>query len=280
MAVLEDLCPREINEVIAAATDKAVPVTVTVRSHGKWANLHSRVIAREGHYLCITPPAVGTGHAAEDESSPAPAAPAAAAHEACAIAVGQVLGISLKLKHHKYVFQAVAVGARPGAAGPLLALEFPARMQRLQRRAYLRSDVPAGFIVRASFWLGDQASEPCGTSPDRPVWSGRIINLSAGGFLLRTTDNSVRSIEEGDLVGTRVLFGAGEEAIFADGQVRHIDPQPEHTVLGFQFIGMEQSEQGRDSLQAISQHTAEFQRIAYREELRQNALREAGKATG
>lgn len=256
MAVLEDLGPREINEVISSAADKATPVTVTLRIQGKWANLRSRIMQRQGQYVLIDPPVTEGGMG-------------------CPIAIGLALGISLKLKHHKYVFQAVVAGARPSDEGTLLALEFPARMQRLQRRAYLRADVPNGFIVRASFWLGDRGSEPCGTSPDRPVWSGRIMNLSAGGFLARTSDTSSRSVDEGDLVGVRLLFGTGDEAIFADGQVRHVEGQDEQTILGFQFIGMEQTEEGRRSLQAISGHTSEFQRIAYREELRQASLREA-----
>ncbi len=256
MAVLEDLSPREINEVISSAADKATPVTVTIRLGGRWANLRSRMTQRQGQYLLIEPPVAESGCG-------------------CPIAVGQGLGISLKLKHHKYVFQAVAAGASPSDQGPLLALEFPAKMQRLQRRAYLRADVPNGFIVRASFWLGDHATEPSGTSPDRPVWSGRVLNLSAGGYLVRTSDTSSRSVEEGDLIGVRLLFGTGDEAIFADAQVRHVEVQDEQTILGFQFIGMEQTEQGRQSLQSISYHTSEFQRIAYRDELRQASLRGA-----
>ena len=65
--------------------------------------------------------------------------------------------------------------------------------------------------MRISFWLGGQDSEPVGTTPDRPVWSGRITDISAGGFQTLVTSDVAMAIDLGDTVGLRITFGAGEE---------------------------------------------------------------------
>ena len=94
----------------------------------------------------------------------------------------------------------------------MLVICRPSRMQRLQRRAYIRAEVPPNRIVRASFWLGGRTAEPTGGSPTTPVWSGRVVNLSAGGFQLHTDAAAASDVEIGDAVGVRVVFGMGGQS--------------------------------------------------------------------
>ena len=236
MSALQELGLHEIGEVIQLACAKRTPITITLRDQRDWINLHGCLVERDAQHVVIEP----------HPEIPWPLTPTE----------GQTVGISLKLKHHKYVFMAVV------ASGPdhILTLERPARMQRLQRRAYLRADIPPGCIVRASFWLGCRQSEPMGASPDRPVWSGRLSNLSAGGFMLNTSDTSVDVLEEGDQVGVRLLFGAGQEAIYADASIRHVDVSGLDAEIGFQFVGLEQSEEGKNVLATIGQKVVLFQK--------------------
>jgi c-di-GMP-binding flagellar brake protein YcgR len=109
-------------------------------------------------------------------------------------------------------------------------------------------------------------NEPAGTSPDRPVWTGRIVDLSAGGFSVRTTEESIRLLEPGYFVGTRLVFGVGQEAVYADASVRHIAAGEDGTVVGFQFLGLEYTDAGKQSLRTISRKVAEYQAAAPREE--------------
>ncbi len=247
MAILQQLDNRQINEVLAAAMAKTVPLTLTRRQGNGWCSLRSRLLATRGEHLLVEMPTLLHGEA------PDPIAPA------------EKLGVSFKLKHHKHLFSGTVVGvqrwALPGGEDvEALCICSPTKMQRLQRRAYQRADIPAGRIVRAAFWLGGCEAEPAGVSQERPVWSGRLSNISAGGFQLVTGIEATDVIDVGDTMGVRVSFGAAEDVIFADAQLRHIEATGEQVLLGFQFVGLGQTPEGRDTLALISEKVAEMQR--------------------
>ena len=249
MATLQELTHQQINEAIEAGTQRTVPATVTIRAGKSWANLHSRMLALKDDHLLIAAPLPHEGQPVR-EFRPA-----------------DKVGLSFKLKHHKHVFTAtvasvdrVRVGDQDDA--PVLTLCFPTRMHRLQRRAFLRVDVPPNRIVRASFWLGGCQAEPAGTSPQQPVWAGRVSNISAGGFQIVTQDQPLELLEIGEVIGVRLAFGAGEQTVYADALFRHIIEDDGDLLLGFQFLALAHSRQGRQALQVISTRVSEFQREA------------------
>lgn len=251
MAGLQEIDVRQIQEIISEAASRHVPAVVTFRADSLWIQLRSRMVAADDERVLIEPPV------AEDET-PHEFAPAAR------------IGIAFKLKHHKYVCAAVVAGPQPlvlddGSSIQVLGLCWPTRMQRIQRRAFVRADVPPGCVVRASFWLGGREAEPDGTTPDSPVLTGRVTNISAGGFQVRTADRLPEIMESGYLVGVRISFGAGAEGVFADAQIRHAGPGGDGLVIGFQFIGLGQTVEGKDALRFIASKVKEFQRLAPRQ---------------
>lgn len=246
MSFVNDLTNDQINEVISLAAEKQVPVTITIRVGERWINYRSRAIgADDAHFILqmLIPDGV---------------------HESAEFQLAQQLGLSFKLKHHKHIFAArVAEVNLPGQEAGTTAVSvcLPTRMQRLQRRAYERVDVPAGRIVRASFWLGGCEAEPAGTTPKTPVWSGQVTNLSAGGFMVRSADRLEETLSIGDIVGVRVSFGTDVETVYADAQFRHMEETCEgYSLLGMQFLGLGQSEERRDALSLIVSKVTEFQR--------------------
>lgn len=252
MSILQELNHREITQVIQSAAERSLPVSLTVRDGEHWVNLQSRLVGLKDHGILLAGP-LGE-HGAPRRFSP-----------------GESVGVSLKLKHHKYLFLANVTGecepvAQGEAAAPALVLGRPTRMQRLQRRAYIRAQVPSGCLARAAFWVGGRQNEPAGGSPDRLVWNGRVENLSAGGFSVRTTEESVRLLEMGYFVGTRLLFGVGQEAVYADACVRHIALGEYGAIVGFQFLGLEYSDDGKAALQAISRKVNEFHAVEARQD--------------
>lgn len=253
MALLQDLEIGRINEAVELAAGRRVPVTVTVPTAESWTNLHSRLVAvRDGHLL-LEPPGAGQGRPPRE------------------FAPGQKVGLSFKLKHYKHICTAIVSGTEPftlddGTPLQLLSVCGPARMQRIQRRAYIRADVPPNRLVRASVWLGGRRNEPSGASAESPVWSGRVTNLSAGGFQLQTRDELAGELEVGDNVGVRMIFGAGEQVLYGDAQFRHLQDHRDARVLGFQFLGLDQTRRGRQTLREISIRVSEFQREAQRAE--------------
>ena len=247
MAILQQLDNRQINEVLAAAIAKTVPLTLTRRQGPGWCSLRSRLLASRGEHLLVEMPTLLHGESLQE------------------IAPAEKLGVSLKLKHHKHLFTGTVVGVQrwafPGGDDiEALCLCSPTKMQRLQRRAYQRADVPAGRILRAAFWQGGCESEPAGGNQDRPVWSGRISNISAGGFQLVTGIEATDVIDAGDTMGVRVSFGTAEEVVYADAQLRHVEAAGEQVLLGFQFVGLGQTPEGRETLAIISEKVAGLQK--------------------
>jgi len=247
MATLQELNHQQMDEAIRAGTERNVPATVTIQAEESWRNLQSRLMALRDEHLLVGVP---SGDAPRGAQSFNPA---------------DKIGMSFKLKHHKHIFTATVAGLAPGeedgASEPLLSLCWPTRMYRLQRRAFLRVDVPENRIVRAAFWFGGSRAEPAGTSPERPVWSGRVSNLSAGGFQLAVPNGVEQVLDVGDTVGVRLVFGTGRDTVHADAQFRHIQSNDEETLAGFQFLGLGHSAAGRQALHVIMTKVSQFQRL-------------------
>jgi len=247
MSELQELSVRQIDESLKLAVEKQVPVTLTIQQDGAWVNFPSRLLAITDKHMLIEPPPSDAG---------------APPHE---FAPADKLGMSFKLKHYKHLVTATVAGmtdtAVGGATVKVLSLCLPTRMQRLQRRAFLRVDVPANRVVRASFWLGGRTAEPQGASA-LPVWTGRVTNLSAGGFQLACPTDRAARLEVGENVGVRIAFGSGEGAVYADAQFRHVEedtPNTQDVVMGFQFLGLAQTPEGKEALRVISTKVAQFQ---------------------
>jgi len=257
MAVLQELASNQIDTLIAQAGKRNIPMVITINLRNTWCNLKSRALGIRGSHLLMEIP-----HR-EDGVPPHEFVPA------------ERIGVSFKLKHHKHIFAATVVGQErvemeDGLEIPVLAIVMPTRMQRLQRRAYVRADVPANRVVRASFWLGGCDSEPAGATPEHPVFYGVVRNISAGGFQLETDAAYAENLEPGETVGMRLVFGTGGETIYADAQFRHAETTANKALMGFQFLGLTETPEGRVVLQVISAKVAEFQRAATRSEYRQN----------
>ena len=249
MAILHDLTTSQIQQAVDEAAQRAVPLSITVKDEHGWSNYHSRLVTVRGRHILIEPPI-------NDQcQTPQEFAPDAR------------IGVSFKLKHYKHLFTATVAGIQNTILGDgaveisLLAICMPGRMQRLQRRAFIRANVPANRVVRAAFWVGGQEAEPTRTSDQTPVWIGRVENLSAGGFQLSTDGTAAQILDEGDIVGVRLSFGtAAGETVFADAQYRHIKADELGILMGFQFIGLDQSPRGRQALQTIIAKVEQYHR--------------------
>ena len=248
MAILEELDVNRINDVIATAAEKRTPATLTVSRGCHWLNLRSRVVALKDPHLWMELPVGPDG--TQYEFAPA-----------------EKVGVSFKLRHHKHIFYATVqhmeqMPLDAGGTVPVLSVCCPSKMQRLQRRAYSRVDVPAGKIVRASFWLGGRQQEPSGTSLEQPVWNGPVMNLSAGGFLMRVDSDVADAVDEGDTVGVRLSFGPGQETVYSDAQFRHADVEGDEAMMGFQFVGLSETSAGKETLSLIATKLKQFEQMA------------------
>jgi c-di-GMP-binding flagellar brake protein YcgR len=247
VAAIEELSDLQIDEVVAAAVQRHAPVTITILRGRHWQTTAGKASALRGLHLLLElmDGAEKAGDGGDGK-----------------FAMAEKVGVSFKLKHHKYLFTATVVGMEHSPSSDVLAVCRPNRMQRLRRRAYARAAVPANRIVRASFWLGGQLAEPTGASPTTPVWSGRVVNLSAGGFQLHVDAAAAENVEDGHAVGVRIVFGVGEQTVYADAELRHTQPLGPKAMMGFRFVGLDQSPTGRQALKLIIAKVAEYERLA------------------
>ncbi|MBN1943991.1 MAG: PilZ domain-containing protein [Phycisphaerae bacterium] len=246
--IMQDLNIRQIGESLHDAVERHIPLSLSVQTDG-WVNLHSRFLAVRDDKLLVELPIL-------DDGVPHEFVPA------------EKVALSFKLKHHKYLSSARVAGLdkwrlEDGTDISVLSLCYPMQMQRLQRRSFTRVEVPAGRIVRVSFWSGDKNSEPARPSGAGGVWAGKVVDLSAGGFQAVLSDEA--ELEEGQTVGVRLAFGPGETSVYCDAQFRHGIKQADGSwSLGFQFIGLAQTDAGRDVLRTLGRKMNEFIKFAAR----------------
>ena len=70
-------------------------------------------------------------------------------------------------------------------------------------------------------------------------------------------------LDVGDSVGVRLSFGSGQESVYANAQLRHVAAEGSgQWSIGFQFVGLTQTAEGRETLKFIGQKVTEFQQIA------------------
>ncbi|MHC4984824.1 MAG: flagellar brake protein [Planctomycetota bacterium] len=257
MANFQELNLSQIDQAVSQAVGKHIPVTVSIFDGDSWNISASQFLALSDTYLILSAPMDSSGQAAS-------------------FAPADRVGINFKQGHHKHVFEATVVESfvHPDQDGqPVEALKVvaPSRMQRIQRRSFQRVDVPAGEIVRVSFWRGGKEVEPVGVTDEDVVWTGAVNNLSAGGFQVACHTYHGPQFEVGDLVGVRLSFGLAEESCFADAQFRHAQMDGEALMLGFQFMGLAHSRHGRAALKLISVKVAELQRLQAKHQRRLEA---------
>lgn len=248
MSCLRQLGNEQVNEVLHAAVGRTIPLTVLMYENNRWCNFRSRFVVLRDERLLIEMPC-------DENGVPRRFEPA------------DKVGLNFKYKHHKYTCSATVAEMSTATSGDdeeitVVSICLPSRMYCLQRRAFTRADVPANRIVRASFWMGGKDNEPTNASPDNPVHSGSVINISAGGFRMRSGHDATRGMDIGSPAGVRVTFGAGGTAVFADAQLRHVEMCEGGAIVGFQFIGLNQTNKGREALEVIVARVSEFQRAA------------------
>jgi hypothetical protein len=249
MPIVQELSARQIVEAFTEAVTKSVPLTFTCRLGQDLLSLHSRVLSCQAGRLSIEGPRGG--------------------EEGPTIPPGELAGVSFKLGHHKYIFTSRVESVTPGrgASETVLQLPLPQRMQRIQRRAFNRVEVPPNRSILAAFWEGGSTLDPAGEG--RIAWEGWVSDLSAGGFQVRLPAGAAPMLEVGDVVGVRMDLGQPSGLVIADAQFRHLQTDERGIALvGFQFLGLNDTPCGREILAQVGRVVCDLQDLVERREQR------------
>jgi len=247
MPPLQEIPSAQIERTLRAAVRAGVRVVITARFQNRWMTYTTFPLAvhEDQFWAAVPEEPMKVGHRLRS---------------------GERVGVSFVLAQQKYVFAALVadtsvVELDDGTEVAAMGLGIPEQIHRVEKRLYGRAEIPSARIVRASFWLGGIEAEPSDTMPDQPVWSGRIVNLSEGGFSVRTSHEAAKCIEAGDVVGVRLTFADdGTRTLYADAQFRHGEADGAMVLMGFEFIGMDRSEEGKEAIRAIRSEVEQYTR--------------------
>lgn len=248
MPVVQQLGLRRSVEALTEALRRQTPVFIDFRVGPEWYHGRSRIIQCKDDKLYLAYP--------ELEKDPAPE-----------LKQELAIGISFKIKHHKHVCNVVVedIGSfklDDESEVRTLRVSIPRRMQRIQRRAYQRVEIPRNRSALATFWPGGMLAKPARRHEADLTWDGWVTNISAGGLQVRTASQRAPQMEEGDVVGVRIELSQEHGPIVADALFRRRESDDRGvTLMGFQFVGLDQHGEGHDTLLRISKIVREFQRF-------------------
>ena len=244
MSESEVLKDEELRDIFAQAIAEASDGTMSHLAKGKWrsrAVLHATVVGDAVHVQIV----------AEDAPRPA------------GIQINQPVGIAIQQEFNKVIYETIVVGFESSVNETgigRIVLELPDQVERMQRRAYTRVQVPSDLNVNILFWHRGYTDDTAEV-PDENYWQGRLVNLSAGGFQIAVSLDQSPSFRVGQLVGVQFTPMSYEKPIMAEAQIKHIAESVDDGTLfiGAEFIGLEASSQGRKQLRRISDIVGEYQ---------------------
>jgi len=183
------------------------------------------------------------------------------------IRIDQPVGVNFKHSYGKFVFDTTVIGLEPStdpSSGGTIVLAVPHRIGVVQRRSYFRVSVPDSLRVSVVLWhrMVNRGSKK---GAGHKYYEGRLTDISAGGAQLIIPLNTA-SEASGALVATEADFHKGqfigmrftpmpyETPLMFNAQIRNVLPTADHQALclGLQIVGLEASDEGRQTLSRLA----------------------------
>jgi c-di-GMP-binding flagellar brake protein YcgR len=244
MVEKEVLKTEELKDVLTQAVDLKTPGVMSYLSEGKWHTVNVFLTAVEQNSLHF--------ELSEDEDKSTRSA-----------RKDQPVGISMQHEFNKYVFETVVLGkdaSEVSNSGKTIHLGIPDKIEKMQRRSYVRVPVPAELKVKALFWhrgYNDEAKK----APDENYWQGRLLDLSAGGLqvVIEGWQRSYFNVDQ--FIGLQFTPMSYQKPIVLEGQIKHIQEieDGEKICIGAEFLGLEASNEGRKKLRRLAEVVNTYQ---------------------
>ena len=245
---------------LKAAVEKCIPMTLTAKIDGQWRNHKARFISHHDRHILIEP----APKREEDAGNSLEATP------------GMHLGVSFKFGNHKYVFSTTVIELQEMylAQGntEVATITWPETLELMQRRNFYRAAIPSHHRPVATCWLGG-LEESAAASEASSTFHAQVADLSVGGVRLECQVGDAPEMRVGQTVGMRVAFANQPQALMLEATFRHAEPLGSQIELGLQFIGLEHSDAGRQTLGHLSRVVSYYQRLEYKSQRRRPARR-------
>ncbi|MBI4719583.1 MAG: PilZ domain-containing protein [Planctomycetes bacterium] len=170
---------------------------------------------------------------------------------------GETLGATFRMGHKKCMFSCTVREVHHDGQGLRFTLAWPDHMQQLQRRVFERVAPPPGAVIAVRFWHARQATTE--SEGGRQVRHGQLEDLSAGGMRIKVAE--AVDLEPGDTYECVFAPRSGAPALVLEAVLRHREAAERgRASLGFHFIGLETTAEGRRLLDRLARTVSQFQR--------------------
>ena len=231
----------ECKNLLEVVLDKALPLTITNKTDdNNWHVFKSNLLSIHAGRIEITQPASKADNCAME------AVP------------GQEIAITFKKGYNKCLFVARVIAQSQfelpdSTVVSSITLYRPEQIEKIQRRAYDRTEVSSDEPVIMTFWASDDHAKKHQTE---------LLNISSGGVGARMPEADMPHWQDNQQCDLYFIPLLGQEPIVTQARFRH-NTQPSqdgNVMLGFQFVGLEMTEHGRSMLRRIGRIVTVYQR--------------------
>lgn len=242
------------DDVLVEAAERRVQIVLSHRLDNVWTTHKSRVLQADAANRClvIEQPGVAPGQAPPE------------------LAPGERIGLTFRRGHKKCMCSVAVVRLgtfelTDAQTVPAVYADWPENLQEIQRRVYYRAAVPAGRRIEASMWDGGLVERKTADLQHVPHHTGLLQDVSAGGCRVLVEGSRNPQFEAGDTVGIQFQPDPRSAPLLLEAMFRHLEELPHGKLsLGFQFMGLEMTPEGRALLQMLSRVVSIFLRIEMR----------------
>jgi c-di-GMP-binding flagellar brake protein YcgR len=171
--------------------------------------------------------------------------------------VGATVGVNFRVGHKKCMF---ATTRLPDVNDDqCMVLDWPVQLYQMQRRAYRRVSPPRDAVVTVRLW---RVRDRCGeSSGERESFYGELEDFSAGGIRVNVAESV--DIRPGETIECLFVPRPGAQPLLSEITLRHREAAGAgRAFLGFQFIGLETTAEGRTVLTRLAGIVRQYQRAA------------------
>jgi len=238
-ADLQDM--RWLREAITSR----VTVMVNARTDKGWMMLRSRFLTCDELNTTLSIERPRTSH-----------------NSKAALARGQNVGLSFRHGHKKCVFETEVLESGSIERNEPITLAWPAEIDQLQRRLYVRTEVPSQMTIPVDIRHRNNVSE----NPHQDKASrGVMLDLSAAGMSIALRETKTSRWRVGQTVTCAFALGQENRPWELTGQLRHCEKSSQgHLRVGLQFVGLDTSVKGCQILRQIGQAAGRFRQMSNR----------------
>lgn len=173
------------------------------------------------------------------------------------LALGQYVGVSFRHSSRKIMLSTVVEAKGRFITSDkqeiaAIRYRWPDAITELQRRAFYRTIVPPDRNLLAHLWPGGVARRQTAQGAPLHILTGRLVDLSCGGCLVRLPGPNAPHWEINECLGMELDLNDGAAAVQLDAHYRSFrnDGQP-GILVAVQFVGLEVTVGGNLVLQRL-----------------------------